>query len=154
MTGLQLPPFRMIHAAYVTADLEAGKRRLTAISGVEQFTIYTGVAIDVPGGQAIIDFAIAQANGTTLEAIRPAGGLDRVYRQALPPDPADVAFHHFATRLESAEEWESVREQAARHGIDVPVFGDAAGGTRYIYLDLRPQLGHMLEYIWSEDGAV
>ena len=154
MPDLQLPPFRMIHAAYVTADLEAGKRRLTAISGVEEFTILTGVPIEVQGGQANIDFAVAQANGTTLEAIRPAGGLDKVYRQALPPDPADIAFHHFATRLESAEEWAMVREQAKRHGIDVPVFADAVGGTRYIYLDLRPQLGHMLEYIWSEDGAV
>ena len=66
MPDLQLPPFRMIHAAYVTADLEAGKRRLTAIGGVEEFTIYTGVPIEVPGGQAIIDFAIAQANGTTV----------------------------------------------------------------------------------------
>ena len=37
------------------ADLEAGKRRLTAIGGVEEFTIYTGVPIEVPGGQAIID---------------------------------------------------------------------------------------------------
>ena len=121
---------------------------------MQEFTIYTGIAIQVPGGEAIIDFAVANANGTMLEAIRPAGGLDRVYRQALPADPADIAFHHFATRLESAEEWAQVREEAERHGIGVPVFCDAAGGTRYIYLDLRPQLGHMLEYIWSEDGAV
>jgi hypothetical protein len=46
-----------------------------------------------------------------------------------------------------------VQDVARQHGIDVPVFCDAVGGTRFIYLDLRPQLGHMIEYLWSEDGS-
>lgn len=153
MSELQLPPFRLIHIAYVAHDLEAGKRRLTAISGVTDFTTFTATPIDVPGGQAIIDIAIADANGATLETLCPAGGRDTVYRQLLPADPADIAFHHFASRLENAAEWDMVQAAARRHGIDVPVFCDAAGGTRFIYLDLRPRLGHMIEYLWSEDGS-
>ena len=153
MQDLQLPPFRLIHAAYVAHDLEAGKRRLTAISGIDDFTIFTATPIEVPGGQAIIDIAIGDANGTTLETLCPVGGLDNVYRQVLPADPADIAFHHFASRLENAAEWDMVQAAARRHEIDVPVFCDAVGATRFIYLDLRPRLGHMIEYLWSEDGS-
>lgn len=149
MNDLRLPPFRIIHAAYVTSDLQAGQRRLAAMFGVETFSLFAGIPIEVPGGEAIIDFAVADANGTALEAIQPAGGRDRVYRQALPADPGDIAFHHFATRIESEAEWDMVVDAAERHGFDVPVLGHADTGTSYIYLDTRPALGHMLEFIWE-----
>jgi hypothetical protein len=149
MTALKLPPFRIIHADYVTSDLEAGKRRLEAMYGVSAFTGYDGIAIEVPGGQAIIDFVVADAGGWALEAICPAGGKDHVYRQLLPDDPDDIAFHHFATRIESRTEWDMVEEAARDHGIDVPVLGHAEEGPNYIYLDVRRQLGHMLEFIWE-----
>jgi hypothetical protein len=153
MPEFQLPPFRLIHCAYVAHSMEAGKRRLTAISGVSTFTTFTATPIPVPGGNAIIDIVIGNANGTTLETLCPMGGQDTVYRQVLPLDPDDIAFHHFASRLESAAEWDMVQQAAARNGIYVPVFCDAVGGTRFIYLDLRPRLGHMIEYLWSEDGS-
>lgn len=149
MTDLSLPPFRIIHAAYVASDLEAGKRRLQAMFAPSEFTTYEGIPIEVPGGQAIIDFVVADANGSALEVIRPAGGKDHVYRQLLPADPGDIAFHHFATRIESRAEWDMVEAAAADHRLDVPVLGHAEEGTSYIYLDTRAQLGHMLEFIWK-----
>lgn len=153
MPGFQLPPFRLLHCAYVAHSMEAGKRRLTEISGVTEFTTFNATPIDVPGGHAMIDIVIGDSNGTTLETLIPVGGQDTVYRQLLPADPSDIAFHHFASRLENAAEWDTVQQVAARHAIDVPVFCDAVGGTRFIYLDLRPRLGHMIEYLWSEDGS-
>ena len=147
MTALKLPPFRIIHAAYVTSDLEAGKRRLEAMYGVCAFTGYDGIPIEVPGGQAIIDFVVADVGGWALEAICPAGGKDQVYRQLLPADPDDIAFHHFATRIENRAEWDMVEQAAAANGIDTPVLGHAEEGSSYIYLDLRRQIGHMLEFI-------
>jgi len=149
MSDLRLPPFRIIHAAYVASDLEAGKRRLAAMFGVSEFVGYEGIPIEVPGGEAIIDFVVADVGGWALEVICPAGGKDHVYRQLLPADPADIAFHHFATRIEGQAEWDMVAEAAARHAIDVPVLGHADEGTSYIYLDTRAQLGHMLEFIWD-----
>ena len=149
MAELRLPPFRILHAAYVTADLEAGKRRLAGLFGAEEFSVYRRVPIQVPGGEALIDFAVADANGSALEVIRPAGGDDGVYRQLLPADPGDIAFHHFATRIADRAEWDQVVEAAAEHDIDVPVLGRAEPGTSYIYLDTRPALGHMLEFIWE-----
>ena len=153
MPEFQLPPFRLIHCAYVAHNAEAGKRRLTAISGITEFTQFQGTPIDVPGGQAIINVVIGNAGGTTLETLCPVGGMDTVYRQVLPADPADIAFHHFCSRIDNLEEWEILQDTARRHGIDVPVFCDALGGTRFLYLDLRPRLGHMIEYLWSEDGS-
>ena len=129
MIELRLPPFRIIHAAYVASDLDAGKRRLSALFGVEDFDTYSRIPIEVPGGEAVIDFVVADANGSCLEVICPAGGKDQVYRQLLPADPADVAFHHFATRIESQAEWDMVEETAERHSLAVPVKGFAEPGT-------------------------
>ena len=147
MKSLRLPPFRLIHAAYVTGDLDKGKRKLAAMFGVLEVRVYSGIGVDVPGGVAMIDFALANANGTALEVIQPTGGKDAVYRRALPAQPTDIAFHHFASRILCQAEWDMVLEAVDHHGFEVPV----RGGTddyRYIYLDARAHLGHMLEFIW------
>lgn len=149
MTGLRLPPFRIIHAAYVASDFEAGKRRLSAMFGAQGFQLLFDVPIPVPGGEAIINIAVADVNGVTLEIIQPAGGKDHVYRQVLPANPEDIAFHHFATRIADQSEWDMVEQTAKANGLDVPVRGHTEAGISYIYLDTRPRLGHMLEFIWD-----
>lgn len=148
MTGLRLPPFRIIHAAYVASDFEAGKRRLAALFGADSFQLLFDVPIPVPGGEALINVAVADVNGVTLEIIQPAGGKDHVYRQVLPDDPEDIAFHHFATRIDSEAEWDLANAAATSHGLDMPVWAEADPGASYLYLDTRPQLGHMLEFLW------
>lgn len=155
MTALQLPPFRLVHAAYVTHDLEFGKRRLAAMFGVKECMIYPELDIGVPGGTAKIGFAVAVSHGMQLEVIQPLGDMDGVYRQALPDDPADIVFHHFASKVESEDEWQMVLDAAQNHGFEVVVDGGQEFGSRYIYLDTRAQLGHMLEFIWDfrEDDA-
>jgi hypothetical protein len=149
MPDLRLPRFRIIHAAYVASDLEAGRRRLEAMFAPRAFNDFRGIPIEVPGGEAIIDFVVADMGGWAFEVICPAGGEDHVYRELLPADPTDIAFHHFATRIKNEAEWDMVVEAAESHGLDVPVLGHAEQGTSYIYLDTRAQLGHMLEFIWD-----
>lgn len=152
ISDMRLPPFRLIHAAYVTPDLEAGKRRLAAMYGIRQFKIYRDAGIEVPGGIANIDFALAVLDNFAFEAIHPKGGQDAVYRNALPSDPNDIAFHHFATRITSQQEWDCVLEARDKHGLDMLVYGDS-DSLKYIYLDMRPHIGHILEYIWYCDPA-
>lgn len=149
MSPLKLPPFRLIHAAYVTHDLELGKRKLAAMFGVRECTVYPELEIGLPDGIAKIGFAVAESSGTLLEVIQPLGGKDDVYRQALTDDPADIAFHHFATRVESEAEWQLVLDASRNHGLEVLVDGGHDFGSRYIYLDTRARLGHMLEFIWD-----
>jgi catechol 2,3-dioxygenase-like lactoylglutathione lyase family enzyme len=156
MIGFRLPPFRLIHAAYVTHDLERGKRRLAAMFGAKEATVYPEIEIGVPGGVATIGFAVADSNGTQVEVIQPLGGKDEVYRQALPADPDDIAFHHFATRVESEDEWQLVMDASRCHGLEIVVDGGEEYGSRYAYLDTRAQLGHMLEFMWrfrDDEGA-
>lgn len=152
MSALQLPPFRLIHAAYVTHDLEAGKRRLGAMFGVKECTVYPEIDVGVPGGVAKIGFALATSHGTDLEVLQPLGEKDHVYRQALPDDPADIAFHHFASRVDNEAEWQLVVDASVNHGLEVVVDGGREYGARYMYLDTRKHLGHMLEFIWDFRG--
>ena len=148
MGNLQLPPFRLIHAAYVTGDLEKGARRLTTMFGIDEFKIYPELSVGVPGGEAKITFALASANGIDLEVIQPLGGKDDVYRRALPDDPADIRFHHFASRIDGEEEWQKVMDAVHKHRVEVLVEGGENHGSKYIYLDTRAHLGHLIEYIW------
>ena len=150
MSDLQLPPFRLLHIAYVTADLELGKRRLSAMFGAQRFEVYPEMGVKIPGGgEARFTFALTKMNGTDLEVIQPVGGQDAVYRQALPSDPADIAFHHYSSAIRNQAEWDMVLEAVRRHDIDVLVKGGEEFNTHYIYLDTRPHLGHILEFIWQ-----
>jgi hypothetical protein len=152
MGEIRLPPFRLIHAAYVTGDLRSGMRRLAGMFGIEEFMVYPTGAVGVPGGQAMLDVAIADANGAAVEVIQPVGGMDDVYRRALPADPTDIAFHHVASRIADQAEWDMVMEAIDRHGLDVLVRGDDDGFS-YVYIDTRKQLGHLLEFIWFSNPA-
>jgi hypothetical protein len=147
MSELRLPPFRIIHAAYVTGDIERGKRRLAQMFGVREVKRYPRNGVQVPGGEAVIDVAIADAGGTAVEVIQPVGGLDDVYRRAVPTDPAEIAFHHYASRIKDQSEWDMVMGAIDQHGFDTPVRGEAPG-VKYVYIDTRKNLGHILEYIW------
>ena len=157
MSSLQLPPFRLVHAAYVTHDLEHGKRRLAEMFGIKEVMICPELDVGVPGGTAKIAFAACNSHGTQLEVIQPLGNRDEVYRQALPDDPTDIVFHHYATRVESEAEWQMVEDAAERHGLEVVVDGGDDFGFRYTYLDTRARLGHMLEFMWrfrDDDGTM
>jgi catechol 2,3-dioxygenase-like lactoylglutathione lyase family enzyme len=147
MNSLRLPPFRLIHAAYVTHDLEAGKRKLAEMFGMKEVSVYPEIEVSVPGGAAKIAFAVGDSNGMLLEVIQPLGGEDTVYRQVLPDDPADIAFHHYATRVDGEDEWQLVMDAAQDHGLEIVVNGGEEYGSRYLYLDTRAHLGHMLEFM-------
>jgi hypothetical protein len=147
MKGLGLPKFRLIHAAYVTHELERGKQRLTEMFGAGDFELGHDFPIGVPGGIARISYAVADCNGTTIEAIQPLGGEDGVYRRALAADPDDIVFHHFASRIDNEADWQQLTDSIERNRLDVPVRGNA-DGIDYLYIDVRPWLGHYLEYIY------
>jgi septin family protein len=145
---LQLPPFRLIHAAYVTAgDLETGKRKLSALFGVTQFRDYSSLHINSEGGGVTIDFSIANASGTHLEVIKPLSGRTDIYRDALPADPTTIGFHHYASRVDNQAEWELIVKAIDEHGIKTFNRG-ANADLKHVYLDTRAHVGHMLEYIW------
>lgn len=150
MSGLQLPPFRHLHTAYVTHDLELGQRRLKSLFGAEDFTVYPEMGVTIPGGnEARFAFALTTVNGVSLEVIQPLGGNDHIYRQALPDDPEDIALHHFASAIHDEREWEMLMNAVRSQEIEVLVEGGEEYNLHYIYLDTRRYLGHVLEFIWQ-----
>jgi Glyoxalase/Bleomycin resistance protein/Dioxygenase superfamily len=150
MSDLRLPPFRHLHTAYVTHDLELGQRRLTSLFGAEDFTVYSEMGVSIPGGgEARFTFALTTVNGISLEVIQPLGGEDNVYRQALPDDTADIALHHFASAIHDEGEWDMLMNAVRSQAIEVLVQGGEEYNLHYIYLDTRRQLGHILEFIWQ-----
>ena len=143
-----LPPFRLLHACYVTRELDRGIDALLSLFGCPQATIERrrGVRIDTPNGEVTIDYAAITAEGVTLEAIEPRGGPDEFYTRALNPSADQPAFHHLASRIDSPAEWEALMREAARRGIPLLVHG-RMGRVDYAYLDLRPWCGHITEYL-------
>jgi hypothetical protein len=146
---MRFPPFRLIHAAYVASDLDRGQQRMSQTHGVETFERFENIEVLVPGGAALIDFVLGDANGTPVEVITPRGGQDAVYRQSLSADPDALVFHHFASRVTAAE-WRDLMATIEANGLPTPVLG-SAGEVRYVYVDLRPTLGHMFEFIHYGD---
>ena len=147
---LKLPPFRMVHMAYVTDDLEAGIRFIADAFGVDEVRRFNGAEIEVPGGVALIDFVVANAGGTAIEAIQPIGGRDDIYRAGLPERSA-VKFHHLASRILDQAEWDLLWDTVRRCNLDILVHGESSA-VKYVYIDTREQLGHLMEYIWFSDA--
>lgn len=148
-----LPPFRLYHAAYVCRSMEQGTRQLRATHGIQTFDFHEAVEIGVPGGFAIIDVSLGHAGIVPVEVIVPRGGLDDVYRAALPEESDSLAFHHFCSRVESDDEWRRIVELADSGAFPVPVRGSGYGTRGYVYLDTRRTLGHMLEFLYAEAGG-
>lgn len=152
LSGLELPPFRLIHIAYVTDDLESANASLSSTFGLDKAQIVRDTEIAIPGSSARIDFIVGDAHGTAMEAIMPIGGADTVYRDGV-SKASDVRFHHFASRVESQDEWELLLSTIKKRNLEVVVDGDVSG-TKYLYIDTRKHLGHYIEYIWNYDDSV
>ena len=150
---MSFPPFRLYHAAYVATDMTKGTRRLSGTHGVKDFEFYENIRIEVPGGIADIDVALGQAGVMPIEVIVPRGGKDGVYRQALSSDPDAITFHHFCSLVESGEEWNQVLETIEKCRLEVLVRGSGYGTRGYVYIDTRPTLGHIVEFLYREDAA-
>jgi hypothetical protein len=150
---LRLPPFRLIHAAYVTRDLQLGMRRLGGAFGLDSFHVYPTGGVGTPNGTALLEVAVSGVGGGAVEVIQPVGGDDEIYRRFLPDDPSNIALHHFASRILGPSEWDMVMDAVRSRHLDTPVRGEA-DGFKYIYLDLRSYLGHILEFIWYENPEI
>ncbi len=132
---------------YVTLDLDAGMRRITALHGIERFRIKR----DVRGLPGMPEMAMHQAHvfigAMQIELIQPAGGDDSLYRDFCAADGRAIRHHHFGMWIDSAAEYGALRPALERHHI--PVVFEAVipnvGGA--IYADTRASLGHYLEYV-------
>ena len=145
------PKFTLYHVAFVTRSLEEGMDSLRRTYGNPEFFVQRQAPIQTPNGMAYVDFALADLNGFKVEVIEPTGGHDGIYREALPQEIGATRFHHVASAIQSQQDWDQVCETIANHQLATPIGGRAEteqGTFNYVYVDMRRQLGHYLEFVY------
>lgn len=150
-------PFEPFQIGYVTTDLDRATRELGALYGAERFQVNRGAEIETPTGPARADFALAFVGTRQLEIIRPAGGADGAYRNALPADGYATRLHHLGRLITDEREWEGVRAAVLASGYDTPIGGifryEGVALMHYLYADTRRDLGHMLEFMYRTEAG-
>ena len=150
-------PFGFFQVAYVTSDLDRACTELGALYGASQFQINRGAEIETGSGLARADFALAFVGEQQLEIIRPAGGADATYSNALPRGTYATRLHHFGRLITDAAQWEAVQASVLGSGLATPVRGafcyEGTPLMHYLYADARQQLGHYLEFMYRTEAG-
>jgi hypothetical protein len=134
--------------AYVTEHLDAAIAAVCTL-GAARFLRIDDVELHSEGGDAArIAMALGWVGTAMFEFIEPLGGQDDVFRSALPVPPQVAAFHHICYRLGSPDALEDVRARYAHLGIPMLFPSDTPTRARFFYADLRPTLGHLIEYLY------
>lgn len=153
-TAHAFPRFIPFHTAFVTQKLEQGMETFGRMYGRPEFTIHRQAEVQTPGGIAYLDLAFTDFNGTQYEIMEPKGGHDRIYREALPAVIGATRLHHVASYIQSWEDWQDLIATIEQSGLATPAKGiaESAGATyHYVYIDVRKQLGHYLEFVYQAD---
>jgi hypothetical protein len=143
VTGNGLFLSRHFQNAYTTRDADAAARMFADRHGIRSFHFMR----DVPFGPgATINIGLAWAGDVMVELIQPAGEGENLYSTMLPPEGQLVRFHHLGHLIEQREEWDAVVAQATASGYPITLHGNNYG-VNYLYLDVRADAGHYLEYV-------
>ena len=136
--------------AYVTHDIDKAIGLMETRYGV-QGLVPVDLELDVvtpSGGQKLcMRLAYAWAGRTQVELIQPQSGCIQHYVDSLPRDKTDhrPCFNHVAMRRDDLDAM-----QAEIASLKLPILMDGTlDGLRFLYVDARKELGHILEYVWT-----
>lgn len=146
---------RLIQIAYVSDDLERATAWFEGRLGVAGFDHFGTTSLDdaiVDGAPCewAIETVATQLGDINLEIIRPVAGAVEMYRDGI--DPGAVAsFHHFGYEVDNWDDAEAARES---FGLAWKTRGYTPGACDFGYLDLRPVLGHYVEFMRLDPEGV
>lgn len=145
---------RHFHQSYVTRDLDAAVEQFLASAAVRHERIFEPQA--PPGGLSEGSSVLKQSpqnrmallwvDNIQYEFIQPLV-YSEVFSPAMPVDRLSQ-LHHTGIRI---DHWDRFREGVSRHPFPVVMEGTFGEG-RYVYLDTRALLGHMLECTYMTDA--
>lgn len=147
---------KLLQIGYVSDDLERATTWFERHFGAKGFDHFGTTTLHdaVVDGEVADDWSI-ESVGTmmgdlNLEIIRPLSGAVDMYRDVVVPG-APATFHHFALRVES---WDVA--EAARDSLDLPwkTRGYTPDVCDFGYVDLRPALGHYIEFLRLDPPAI
>ena len=127
-----------VQIAWVTRDLDATEKALTALLGAKKWVRIPDVhfapdACTFRGQPAdfVASISLSYAGDTQLELIAPVDGHS-VYTEFL--DTAGPGLHHVCVEAPSIEEFEARLRDAGQQGIPVLAQGIMPGGIRFAYV--------------------
>lgn len=147
---------RLFQYGYVGADLERATVWFERHLGVKGFEHFGPVSLGdaVVDGEVVdewtIDIAGTMIGDVMLEIICPLAGAVDMYRDGLDPD-AVAAFHHVGLLVDSWNEAEAAR---ASLGVQWKTRGYTPGACDFGYVDLRPVIGHYVEFMRLDPEGV
>lgn len=151
LTGLS----NLMQVAWVTPDLDRTMAEFGERFGIEEF-FFTDIAFPArlfdETGEMSIRLALANIDAMQIELIQPVGGgLDRIYREALPADGSHAnVVHHVCVKIDGPiEAWEAYEAELSKR-TPIGYTGDSGPNVRFAYTDERATLGLWLEHVWYE----
>lgn len=145
----------LMQVAWVTPDIDRSMAQFSELYRVPEFFV---TEISYPArlfgetGEMSIRLALANVDNMQLELIQPlGGGIDKIYREALPMDGrhANVPHHLCIQVYGSRENWDDYLANLMQvKSLDYT--GDLGPDVQFIYTDERATLGLWLEHVWYE----
>ena len=127
-----------VQIAWVTRDLDATEKVLTAVMGAKKWVrmpeVHFGPGTCTHRGRAadfVADISLSYAGETQLELIRPIRG-DSIYTDFL--DTAGPGLHHVCVEAADVETFDAMVRDAERGGAPVVAQGVMPGGMRFAYV--------------------
>ncbi|KHK89804.1 hypothetical protein LK12_17925 [Novosphingobium malaysiense] len=150
------PGFQQV--AYVTNDVDAAVDSLRKAYAVEKWFRVDDFSFAMASGKDVhIQVAIANLGGTQFEIIKPVGGDDAMYRDALDDKPGfQLVFHHLCKVFDEEAQLREHRDYLKGLGVPMPMDNcdSPSNGIAFaLYCDFRDTLGHYLEYAWFTDAG-
>ncbi|MCV7000646.1 VOC family protein [Mycolicibacterium alvei] len=156
-----------VQIAWVTADLDATERALTAMLGARRWVRMPAVHFSPEtcrhhGRPAdfVADISLSYAGDTQLELIAPVSG-ESIYAEFLERHGAGL--HHICIEAADAETFEERLRDAEGEGTPVVCQGEMPGGMRFAYLSaagagvpyleiayIPPEIRAFFEYVKQE----
>lgn len=142
----------IMQIAWVTPDLDRSLEQFREMYGVPEFlTMEQKFHAEMFGekGEIYLCLALANVGDIQFELIEPLGGVDRIYREALPANGGHAnVFHHVCVKVEGDLcDWDA---HLAALGARRPVVyqGDIGPDARFVYTDERGTVGMYVEHVW------
>lgn len=140
---------RYFHKGYVTRDIARAMASLSDLYDMRFECFEATGAVRTPQGSdsMTVKLALGWHANLEIELIEPLSGYVDIYRELLPEDHMP-RFHHSGVLV---EDWQRLESDIAARGLPVSVSGDL-GEIKFAYVDMRPALGHYVEYMWMSEA--
>ncbi|HKX77376.1 MAG TPA: VOC family protein [Novosphingobium sp.] len=136
--------------AYVTRDAEAAVERLRATADVRFHVIndFNDMETWTPEGMTSMSMrlALVWVDDMQYEFVQPLA-YSSLFSPAL-PEGNGLVHHHTAVRV---EDWDSFAEEVKKSPFPIVMKGEI-GDCKYMYLDTRDMLGHVMEFAYLPDA--